>query len=238
MQLTDLMEWWNLIFVLPFVAAVLLTLLQATGALHLGHAGHGIHLGRHIHLGQTAHGHAAHSASDRPAGTGSHPAGSILALLGLGRAPFTVVLSTFGLIWGLAGVLANQLLGRVFSPELFIWPSAGCALVAAAVLTGFLARGFARILPAAESYGSSQSDFLGRTAKAILAITPQGGAVALLDQYKNRVELKCKAEGDRVIPRDSKVVLLYLDDESQRFVVCPLEEFPTYANSLRPQKGE
>jgi len=53
----DLLQWWNLIFDLPFVAALIPLLLQATGAAHFGHGGHGVHLG-HGHGG--FEGHHAH----------------------------------------------------------------------------------------------------------------------------------------------------------------------------------
>jgi hypothetical protein len=95
MHSIDLLQWWNLIFDLPFVAALIPLLLQATGAAHFGHSGHGVHIGHagglhghhihlpHVHLPHLGHHHVesggtqvAHAATAQPAvHTGAaHPA--------------------------------------------------------------------------------------------------------------------------------------------------------------------
>jgi Protein of unknown function (DUF1449) len=63
MHAIDLLQWWNLIFDLPFVAALIPLLLQAAGAAHFGHGGHGVHIdhasgalhGHHVHLPHMPH---------------------------------------------------------------------------------------------------------------------------------------------------------------------------------------
>jgi hypothetical protein len=99
MQFWDLFQWWNLIFTLPFGIGLLPLLLQAMGAVHLGHGAQLPHVGGHHlphvgghqlpHVGHAhvaAHGHApaaahgqaasaapaAHGPAHAPAKAGTH----------------------------------------------------------------------------------------------------------------------------------------------------------------------
>lgn len=243
MTLAELFQWWNLLFVLPFGVALLLTLLQATGALHLGRIGYGFHFGHHGHLGRDFHadhsgqataseaqtgndyGTGHHADPGHQLGFGSRLMNASFGLLGFGKAPFMVVLSSFCLTWGFVGLMANKVFGNILPPEIFIWLTMLIALTVATVSTGLLARGIARFMPSTESYGTRENDFTGKTGKAITKISSTDGSVATFDNYHNRVELKCRTDGDEVIPYGSEVVLLYYDEETRRYIVCRSEDF-------------
>jgi hypothetical protein len=250
MTLTELFQWWNLIFVLPFGAAILQILLQVTGALHLERIGHGFHFGHHAHIESDFHADHSGHAIAREAQTGHAPGpghhadtghqlalgsrliNAMASLLGFGEVPLMIVLSSFCLTWGFVGLISNKVLGYILPPEIFIWLAMFVALAVASVSTGLMARGIAKILPSMESYGSREDGFTGKTGKAITQISSTTGSIATFDNYHNRVELKCRTDGDEILPYGSEVVLLYYDEETQRYIVCRTEDFSLRVKSI------
>jgi hypothetical protein len=249
MHPVDLLQWWNLIFDLPFVAALIPLLMQATGAAHFGHGGHGIHLG-HVHGGPAGHhfhiGHhhvevaapqaapaaaaPAHAAAGHPqAGHQAAPHGSqspsavsrALSLLGIGKVPIMMVFSSFCFLWGFSGLAANLLLAPVFGlPALFILPSMGIALVSSVVLTGALSQGVAKLMPSVETYTTPREGFLGKTGHALYEIDGRSGAAVVLDNESNRVQIKCRTEDEgTVIPRGHSLSVARYDEQKDMFVV-------------------
>jgi hypothetical protein len=247
MSLIDLLQWWNLVFELPFIAALIPLLLQAIGAAHLGHGGHDVHLGHGLAHGGFHHHdlphlpqHHVEAASHGPAGHDMHTAvahhghaqtehhaespgllSRALGLLGIGKVPFMTVFSSFCFVWGFTGIMSNQLIGRLIPvPAVFIWPSVGVALVSSLVLTSGLSNVFYRLMPSVESYGTPLEELTGRTGHALYEINSQAGAAVVLDDKNNRLQVKCSTENAQVIPRGAKITLMRYDEETQTFFVC------------------
>ena len=132
----DLLQWWNLVFLLPAVAALLYLLLLALGALP-AEGDHGdIHLepgdahfepGLHVEIHGTHFEIHPHDViDDIPHGEhhDTDPFRGALSLIGVGRIPLSLVLMSFLFLWGFFGWAANQFFASVLpSPALFIWPS-------------------------------------------------------------------------------------------------------------------
>jgi hypothetical protein len=252
MHAIDLLQWWNLIFDLPFVAALIPLLLQATGAAHFGHSGHGLHLGHagglhghHIHLphphlphlGHHAGSGGAHAAAPQPvAHTGAaHPApahhsespGPIaraLSLLGIGKAPIMLVFSSFCFTWGFTGLAANQLLARTLPlPGVSIFFSMGIAFASSVLLTGAVSQGISKLMPSVETYTTTKDEFVGKTGHALYTIDGRCGAAVVLDNESNRVQIKCHTEESApAIPKGQSVSVWRYDEQRDMFVVAPL----------------
>jgi len=141
--------------------------------------------------------------------------GDALSVLGLGKAPAFVVLSTlvtaFGSIgYGLQAALAWAGLGPV-SP----WFASAAALALAVPVTGKVSRGIARLIPSDETYVGSRAKLVGSigtltlgAAKAELPAecrVPDGHGGYL---YVQAVPVN---PGD-VIPEGSKVIVVRRDD--------------------------
>ncbi len=253
MTFVDLLQWWNLVFDLPFVAALIPLLLQATGLFHFGH-GHGLHIdhhadigGHHVgHLGHGAHADthvsvAHHGMTHAPpahahTSTGAHHdthtethspglAARILGLLGVGKVPFMMVFSSFCFVWGFVGIAANLGFSSVLPlPEIYIWPSLATALVCSFALTRIISEVLSRLIPSEESYGTAREDLLGCAGKAAYEITEGRGAAWVLDRYQNRIQVKCKTTDGIPIPSGAQVRLLEYDEKSETFLVCPQTE--------------
>lgn len=241
----DLFQWWNLVFDLPFVAALIPLLLQATGAAHLGHGGHGVHVdhggglqGHHVHVPHFGHHHVEAGVHTAPAAHAGHELvhhahahtehhvqspgllSRALGLLGVGKVPIMMVFSSFSFVWGFTGVVANLFFSKVLPvPALFVWPSIGVSLVSSLCFTSMLSQGFARLMPSVETYGTSQETLVGKIGHSLYEINATSGAAVVVDNYSVRVQIKCRTEGVQVIPRGAKVALMRYEEQSQTFFV-------------------
>lgn len=212
----ELLQWWNLIFLLPAFAALLYLLLLALGALPAegDHGDVDLEPGLHVEV------HGAHieiHPNDLPDDIGhesdTDPFRGVLSLIGVGRIPLSLVLMSFLFLWGFIGWTANQLFASVLpAPALFIWPSLAVALVGAGLATRFLAMGLGRVMPRTESYGASSSDLVGRIADVRYALTETNGTVQLYDGYGTMYEVPARVlPGEAPIPSGERVVLWRYD---------------------------
>jgi hypothetical protein len=223
----EMLQWWYLIFELPFIAALIFVLLQAVGASHTGQGdapevGHdldqGVEMDAHDlgHDGDIAHDHGAADQSHE-----GHVLLRSLSLLGVGKVPLSLLLMSFCFIWGFSGWASNQLLSTVLPPSLFIWPSLAIALVSSIALTRLMAEGLSKLIPTTESYGTSPLQLLGKTATARYSISSTSGSACLYDEYGHFTEVPCLTlEGDEPIADGESVVLVRYDLERHVFLVC------------------
>ncbi len=98
--LADLLDWWNLVFVLPITLSVLLLLASAVGGLGDGDAH--AHADMDAHAQVDADGHADHDAD------ADHPLADALKFVGVGVVPISLLLQAFLLLFGVLGLAANR----------------------------------------------------------------------------------------------------------------------------------
>lgn len=199
----NLLQWWNLIFLLPAVAALLYLLLMALGAAPSD--GHDADFDLHHDVDVDGDGHVEAGGGH---GDGD-PVHSVLSLIGIGRIPLSLVLMSFAFLWGFFGWAGNIAFSTLFpAPALFIWPSLLLALVAATVLTRTLAAGLGRLMPATESYGAGAQELVGRMADVRYPLTESSGTVQLYDRFGSLHEVAARVlPGETAIPAGAKVVL-------------------------------
>lgn len=220
-------EWWNLIFLLPALAAVLYLMLLATGTV-AGDAGEidadldadvDVDAGD-VHGFEHAFGEAAR-ASTHDGGPGAllH----VLSLIGIGRAPLSLLLISFFLLWGFFGWVGNGIFGSVLSsPGRFIWPSLLLALISATVLTRLLANGLRRVMPATETYAVSNRQLVGKLASVRYAVSATAGSAQLYDDQGRLHEVPARVlPGEAPIPAQTDVVLWRYDADANAFLVIP-----------------
>jgi len=228
----DLAQWWNLVFVLPFLTALLLLLLMTTGLIATEMGGDldadvdsdidsDTDVAAH---GDVAHGDTAHGAS----GDTQSALSGVLDFFGVGKAPASVVLMSFCFIWGLAGVTANRIIQNVLpKPEAFIWLSMLFSLVCGIVLTHLTTRIIARVMPAGESYGVAPPQLIGKLATVRFRVTETSGTAQLTDGYGNFHEVPCRVKtGEAEFTQGERVVLMEYDEQRRVFLVRtdPLQE--------------
>ncbi len=215
----NLLQWWNLIFLLPAVAALLYLLLLAVGAAPA--EGHDIDAGGDVHDG------------------GDHAFLGALELIGVGRVPLSLILMSFGLLWGFFGWLGNRLFSAVLpSPHISIWPSLVLALIGAAALTRGLANVLGRIMPSTESYGAAARELVGSIADVRYAITENGGSVQVYDRHGALHEVPARVlPGEHAIPAGERVVLWRYDEASGAYYAIQ-DEAITGSHMPQPVTGK
>ncbi len=219
----ELLQWWNLIFLLPAFAALLYLLLLALGALP-AEGGHGdLHVepGLHVEIHGAHIELHAHDLLDDVAHDGD-PFRGALSLIGVGRIPLSLVVMSFCFLWGFFGWVANQFFSSVIpNPALFIWPSLAVALVAAGAFTRLLAVRLGRLMPSTESYGASTRELVGRIADVRYAITETSGTVQLHNQYGSLYEVPARVRpGEPPIPAGERVILWRYDETEGAYLAA------------------
>jgi YqiJ-like protein len=207
----EILEWWNLIFLLPALTAVLYVLLLAVGGAALDHGGHDFH-----------------------ADVGGDAEHDLLSVLGLGRVPLSLILVSFSMLWGIIGWFAVRAFSTIWTePGTFVWPSLAVALLGAALLTRVMSGLLGRIMPRTESYGAGARELVGRLAEARYAITATGGSVQVYDQHGSLHEVPARVlPGDAPISAGARVVLFRYDDVTGSYLVTQDDAFDSLIGGL------
>ncbi len=226
----DLLLWYNLLFELPFFAALMYLCLLASGFVTSEHDA-GIEIGHDVDVGADGgfdhdvhvehdlshdHDYAAEHGQDAGALLG------VLSFLGVGKVPISILMMSFCFLWGFTGWASNRILKDISYPEMFVWMSLGVASFSSIFGTRFLAKLLAKIMPATESYGATSRDFVGQRATARFSITESSGTARLRDQYGTLQDLPCRvAVGEAEIPSGSRLILMRYEEQSRIYIARP-----------------
>lgn len=202
--MSELLQWWNLIFILPFVGALFYVLMICTG---LVAADHDVDLDHDMGI---EHAHEFDPGTLAKA----------LQFLGIGRVPMSIIMISFCFLWGFAGFAANTLLKPMLPAWLFVWASIAVAFVAAVVFTRFTAGLLGRIMPATETYAVTLEQLVGKWAEAVTTIDQSFGQAQVHDDAGALHTVQCLIrDGESNIARGTQVVLLFFDKSKGAFYV-------------------
>ncbi len=198
------LEWWNLIFVLPFLGALMYLLLLISGV-------------------TLAEGDFDLDADlDVVAGFEPGVLAKVLSFFGAGKVPMAILMMSACFTWGAVGYLSNIYFENILKvPSVFIWPSMAIACISSFLLTSVAGRAMAKLMPSTESYASSNRDLINEHATVRYKITAKSGSASLYDEYGTLREVPCRVNsGELSIERGRRVLLLSYDRERKAFVVC------------------
>lgn len=222
--MAELFAWYNLIFVLPFIAAVAYTFASALGA--ASHGDHDIdhdidhdvhHDFDHDHdLHHDLH-HDVHHDVDHHLNL----AEGFLSLLGFGKVPLAIVLQSFFLIWGFSGWASNRILSPILRiPVVYVWLSCGMALVSSVFLTGLIARLVSRIMPTTETYAPTKVSLVGKIGTAVFDISESSGTAQVHDDSGTIHQVSCRVKPQMpAIKKGSEVVVLSYHEDGDYYYV-------------------
>ena len=212
-----LLEWWNFMFALPLVAALVIGVgLAFTG---LGAEG----------------GHTADHDSD-DADDGDHGEAEArldpLAWFGFGQgAPLTVLLPALLAAWGLGGIVLNQVLEPVLRfPAVFAPVSAVAGLLVAALVGRAVAAGFRRALETNKPRAIKRGGLVGQSGQAVFAINASEGVANVKDPFGNIHRISARTLEGPVISPDTEILLLDFDEAQGVYLVQP-HPFPERRSS-------
>jgi hypothetical protein len=218
----DLLAWWNLIFLLPALAALLYLLLLASGAVPDDDVEADADVD--ADLDTEVDTDVEHGIEHSLGGQQDHQApgvADLLGFIGFGRVPLSILVMSLCFLWGFAGWAANRVIDDLLgSPARFFWLAIPVAAVTAIGGTRYLARGLARIMPATESYGVSQRDLVGRLARVRDTVTEHHGRAQLFDDRGTLHEVPCRIRaGEAAVPQRTEVLLLSFDRDKGVYYV-------------------
>lgn len=242
MSVQELLAWWNLIYSVPFLLAVVYLAVYATSGLTFGESDvdhdvdhdldpdvdhdldHEVDADQDLdHEVDADADHDADADADHDA-EGTQVAPSVplylqaLIGLGLGRVPFSIVLMVLFLTWGMIGFVTNHLLGPII-------PAGGFVLLAslplAAVGSTLITRGIVgllgRYLPTSETYAEPMARLVGASGEAVYNIDTGFGMAAVRDRHGDLFQVACRSYEHRQPIAKGRRVLLVDYDRGQRF---------------------
>jgi hypothetical protein len=162
-------------------------------------------------------------AADHDAGL-AHAAGAepgvftaVATLLGIGKVPLSLLLLTYLLVWGGAGLITLTLVGQQ-RVAIAIAVAAAAALLIPRQLAGVVAR----LVPAFETYAMPARGLLGLTGLVLYRVTADSGTVRVHEPGGTFRDVPGRtAEGVESIPADTPVVLLRYDPRTEVYTVAP-----------------
>jgi hypothetical protein len=218
-----ILDWQNLIFVLPMLAAILYVLLMTVGFFWGGggdlDAGHDVHVdvGHDVSAGA---GHDVGGAAGHDAGGhGGHGSqvgllGRAFGLLGVGKVPVSILWLSVCFIWGATGLVLNVLLGVGALRQNVLF-----AALAAVVGARSVAEGLAFLLPREESYHTPKAELVGQVGEVLYEVTRTSGTVRLCDPSGNLLDLDCRVLDGAGLKAGTRVVLQEYEPTADVFFV-------------------
>jgi membrane protein implicated in regulation of membrane protease activity len=240
--LSSLLVWANVPFTVALGVAIGFALLQMTGLLGLlagggdhdadadasgGHeADHDVDGGHEADADHDADGDHDH---DHDADQEQSPglAHQLLAGLGVGKVPISIIWQTYAVAFGFAGIAANTVyLGLVGAPPVhtLVWTVLGAALFGY-VVTRLLAKVIGRLVADPEQQATTREQLVGHRGVVISSkIDAEFGEVRIKDKTGHTLRVICRTRDDKAIPEGREVVVVDWDREGDRLYVAPLDE--------------
>ena len=223
-----LLNWWNLIFLLPFGLALLYLGLYTVSGVTFGDGDvdHDFDVDHDVDADADADhdvsaDHDAEAGHDADGQGGGHPSGALAALswLGVGRVPVSILLMVLLLTWGVAGFIANAAMERHGASAAFV--SLPLAALVSLLMTRLVSSGIARYLPLYETTARRRHELLGSVGEAIFPIDRKFGMASVRDDTGDLYQVACRVEPDaEPIPKGAKVQLVAYNAKSQLFYVA------------------
>jgi membrane protein implicated in regulation of membrane protease activity len=212
------LSWHNLVFLIPIALAVVLMFGSALG---LADFGSDVDVDADADLDADADVNADADADADADTDGDHDADgghSVLALLGVGRVPLSLLLMTALSLFGGIGLCTSTILTPVVGGSVAGGIALATAATGALVLTGIVARVVARVLPSTETYAGDEIDLVGCTGIALLDIHESFGVAHVADDGGALMKIRCRTyEG--CIEKGEPVLVTELDPVTHVFTV-------------------
>ena len=249
-----LLNWWNLIFVVPFGLALLYLGLYTVSGITFGDADadHDFDVDHDVDVDHDAElsGDVDHDAdvdqdadadgdgdadqdadgdhdaeSDSESG-GTSPALAALQWLGVGRVPLSILLMVLLMAWGWTGVIVNVLMERrVAEPWRAVIFSVPLAMLISVMLTRAISSGIARWMPLCATSARRRHELLGSVGEAVYAINERFGMACVRDDGGDLHQIPCRVgAGQTTIVKGKKVKLVAYNAKQGIFTVVPWQE--------------
>jgi len=239
--LMSLLAWANVPFTAVLSIAVVFALIQMSGVLgllaggdHDGDADHDVDASGHdADADADADGDAGHDADadhdhDADQENASSAGPGLLAGLGVGKVPLSIIWQTYAVAFGLAGIIGNTIyLGyaRSLPPYTLAW-TLPLALVFGYLVTRRLGRVLALVASDPRYEATTRKELVGHTGVVISSkISSEFGEVRLMDKTGHMLRIICRTrDSEPTIAEGREVVIVEYDKSGDHLFVAPLDE--------------
>jgi len=168
-------------------------------------------------------GHALQAAGGASAQQSLGWSHALLAMLGVGRVPVSLLVMFLFMTWGVIGFVVNQLFRDQFThPTPMAAISIPIAGIGAILVTRILASLVHRYLPMNETYATRRHELLGLSGEAIYNIDSAFGMVSVKDARGNLFQVGCRvAANAKTIAQGSQVKLVAYNADENLYHVEP-----------------
>jgi membrane protein implicated in regulation of membrane protease activity len=248
MTIELLLAWWNLIYIVPFILALMYLGLFVFTGITFGDADADVDMDAdvdadadmdhdtdvsHADAGSTAVIHAPHAhvhtieLDNPPLAADGHvsPFYTLLSFLGLGKIPISLALMIFMFVWGITGFAFNAILTQWLGLSAIVGViSIPVTLAITLALTGAFAALLAKIIPSDEGKRERRSDLVGKSGEALYDIDETFGMAAVRGDAGGLFQVPCRTvNGTGRIPKGTRIVLFHYDRENSVFHVAPFD---------------
>ena len=225
-----IMLWWNLIFIVPFGLALLYLGVYAISGITFGDGDADFGADADVDADADVEGHAhadvVLDGHGDPHDTGAHGPHvplhvALLSWVGIGRVPFSLVLTVLFMTWGFFGFMASYYLEETWGDRRSVPAiSIAVAAVGSLITTALLSRAIARWLPASATYALRRHDLLGAVGEAVYQIDHRAGVVSVRDRHGDLFQVPCRVHGDHEpIAKGRRVRLVAYNGKERAFYV-------------------
>lgn len=201
-MLESILLWYNLIFYIPLLVSVLLSISVALGAVDPG----GVDVDSDYDIDGDSH--------------------NFLSVLGIGKVPLIIVLITLGLIFGGVGLAVNYFLAPLIKfTSIFAFASVVLALGISFFTTGYIARIVAKFIPTTETKSVTSGDLIGSSGALILPCDTLIVGLAQIIKDGDLYQISCYSSGG-ALEKGTKILVTEYDKVTGWYCVCkdPLAE--------------
>lgn len=210
--LSAILQWWNLLFLVPIALAGLLLLMSALTGMGDGDV-----------EADTSSSDAETDTDADSEGEDGHSWSDSLRSVGIGIVPFSLLAQAFLLFFGICGLIANRSFQVDSQPSGRVWLAVIAALVAGAVITALFGAVMRRFFPDEEATTGGK-DLVTRSGRVVFEVTDGGGTVQVRDAGGTLHQLAARvSQGAEPISAGRAVLIVAQDKESGHFLV---EESP------------
>jgi len=217
--------WWNLVFLAPFLLALIYLGVYAASGVTFGDgeaeaeweaggdvdhdvsadmdADHDLSADADHDFDADADADADHDVdSDHDAdgegeGSGHGSLFTALTWLGVGKVPLSIILMVLLMTWGSIGFATNVLARDLFGhPGQLLGLSLPLALIGSLLITGGISKAIVRFIPLNETSARRRHELLGCVGEAIFSIDQVSGVVSVRDEHGDLFQVSCRTRAD------------------------------------------
>jgi len=217
-----LLQWYNLVFILPLGLAILYLLVMSIGMLPFGmDSDLDLDFDADVDLDVDVDLDLDFDADvDADVDVDAGSALKALSILGIGKVPLSITIVSMLLLWGVIGWTSNSFLEEfIQTSTAYASISLAAAFIGSILLTSLISKGLVKILPSTETYASSREDLIGRVGTAISSVDSRFGRVRVLDAHRSMIDVTCVVDSEEIpIPEGSKVLLYEYNPEKRKYL--------------------